>query len=119
LVKRKPRLVDDKVARRLARLFPEPASTLPRKLGKLRVFGARTITRFGDWHKAMVIVDNGQTIQLRFYGWRKNSQGEWKQRQNFNLTGSKILELMELLQEIYLTFPEGLPSVRSGKKTLE
>lgn len=103
------------VARKLGKLFPEPASTLPRKLGTLRVYGARTITRFGVWHKAMVLVDNGQALQLRFYGWKKNPVGEWKQRQNFNLTGSNMFELLDVLQQIFMKFPDGLPSHRVGK----
>jgi hypothetical protein len=105
-----PLVVDRSTIRRLVKLFPESASSLPRRLGKLHVYGARTIVRFGIWHKAMVLVDNGSTIQLRFYGWRRNPLGQWKQRQNFNLTASKLFELLELLQEIYLAFPGGLPT---------
>jgi hypothetical protein len=111
--------VDPGAARKLGRLFPEHASTLPRKLGKLRVYGVRTITRFGDWHKVMVLVDNGQAIQLRFYGWKRNPAGQWKQRQNFNLTGSNMFELLDILQQLFLRFPDGLPSHRMGKRPKE
>ncbi len=119
MTRRKRPEADPQVRRKLAKLFPEPASTLPRKLGMLRVYGVRTITRFGAWHKAMVFVDNGQALQLRFYGWKKNAAGEWKQRQNFNLTGSNMLELLDVLQQIFLKFPDGLPSHRSRKKGVE
>ncbi len=107
---------DPQVRRKTAKLFPEPASTLPRKLGRLRVYGVRTITRFGGWYKAMVLVDNGQALQLRFYGWRKNPNGEWKQRQNFNLTGSNMFELLDVLQQMFMEFPDGLPSHRPSQK---
>ena len=113
---RKPPRPNLVIGRKVAKLFPEPASTLPRKLGTVRVYGVRTITRFGDWHKAMVFVDNGQALQLRFYGWRKNHAGEWKQRQNFNLTGSRMFEVLDVLQQLFLKFPDGLPSHRSTKK---
>ena len=107
---------DPQIARKVAKLFPEPPSTLPRELGALRVYGVRTITRFGVWHKAMVLVDNGQAFQLRFYGWKKNPAGQWKQRQNFNLTGSNMFDLLDVLQQTFMMFPNGLPSHRSGRK---
>jgi hypothetical protein len=115
MARRKRPKADPQIRRKVSKLFPEPASTLPRKLGTLRVYGVRTITRFGGWHKAMILVDNGQALQIRFYGWKKNATGEWKQRQNFNLTGRNMLELLDVLQQILMVFPDGLPSHRSGK----
>lgn len=110
--RRKPPKLDPALLRRVRTLFPELPATLPRKFPSLRVYGHRTLTRFGPWHKSILLVDNGSSFQLRFYAWKRNKQGIWKQRQNFNLTGGNIFEVLDVLQQLFMSFPEGLPKRR-------
>lgn len=66
-------------------LLPEGPENFPVGEG-VNVLRGRTLTKMGDWHKAIVLVDNRGRKQIRLYGWQKNKEGEYKTRQKFNIS---------------------------------
>jgi hypothetical protein len=97
--------------RQLAKIFPEMASTFPRKISGVQVIGGRTLTRFGTWHKMAILVDNGKSIQVRLIGWHYRG-GKWKFDQRFYLTGKNLWDVLSILQELLLHYQDGLPMHR-------
>lgn len=56
-------------------------------LGKgVELIRGKTLAKTGSWFKAIILVKVGEKKQLRFYGWQKNKEGEYKVRQKFNVS---------------------------------
>lgn len=66
-------------------LLPDGPEKFPVGEG-VKVLRGRTLTQMGDWHKAIVLIDNRGKKQIRLYGWQRNKQGEYKVRQKFNIS---------------------------------
>lgn len=71
-------------ASRLSELLPEPPSNFPTGEG-IKVLRGRTLTKFGDWHKAILLIEIDGVKKLRLYGWQKRN-GKYKVRQKFNIS---------------------------------
>jgi len=84
----------------LAALLPEGPEKFPVGEG-VKVVRGRTLTQMGDWHKAIVLVDNRGKKQVRLYGWQRNKEGQYKMRQKFNISpgySSVIREVLEAFE---------------------
>ena len=67
----------------------------------IKVIRGKTLAKTGSWLKALLLVNVGdekqQKKQLRFYGWQKDKEGNYKVRQKFNVSkgyAAKIGEIM-------------------------
>ncbi len=63
----------------------------------IKVLRGKTLAKTSQWLKALLLVEVQGKKQLRFYGWQKNKEGEYKNRQKFNVSkgyAGKIAEIM-------------------------
>ncbi len=78
----------------LKALLPENGKDFPIGKGVNCICG-KTFARTGIWWKAILLVKtkfgNVEKYQLRLYGWRKNKEGVYKNRQKFNLSASRYV----------------------------
>lgn len=85
-------------------LLNENGSVFP---SRSNVVGGRTLFKTGNWWKAILLVrverKSGIKYQIRLYGWQKNKNGEYKQRQKFNMSRSKYLAvIIDILRQYSL-----------------
>ena len=83
----------------LRALLPEDGEKFP---AKVKVIAGKTLSKTGRWWKAILLVAVGNKIQLRFYGWQKNKEGLFKQRQKFNISPAGYLGDIISLLTVYL-----------------
>lgn len=84
----------------LKQILTEKSDKFP---AKVPIICGKTISKTGTWFKAIVLVKtkmgNNEKYQLRLYGWQKNKQNIWKQRQKFNISASAYVgDLINALQ---------------------
>ncbi|MHA2245262.1 MAG: hypothetical protein ACXADY_09885 [Candidatus Hodarchaeales archaeon] len=63
----------------------------------IKVIRGKTLTRTSTWWKAVVLVKLREKNQLRFYGWQKNKEGQYKVRQKFNVSKGYSTKLAKIL----------------------
>tara|TARA_Y100000310_G_scaffold344754_1_gene459272 strand:+ start:4632 stop:5552 length:921 start_codon:yes stop_codon:yes gene_type:complete len=87
----------------LKQLLNEDCKKFP---AKVPVICGKTLAKTGSWLKAVLLVKTkfGQTekYQLRLYGWQKNKEGIWKQRQKFNISPSGYLGDMLNIFQVFI-----------------
>lgn len=84
----------------LQKLLPEHPSRFP---AKVKLLCGKTLAKTGTWWKAITMAEVGREgdprYQLRLYGWQKNKEGVWKQRQKFNISSARyIAEVISAIQ---------------------
>lgn len=85
----------------LEELLPEEPENFPVGEG-VTVLRGKTLAKTGQWLKAILLTESGNKKQLRLYGWQKNKEGQYKNRQKFNISQG----YMQLLSNIMLAFLE-------------
>ncbi len=81
----------------LKELLPEDSKNFPVGEG-VQVIRGRTLTRTGDWFKAIVLVDSQGKKQIRLYGWQRNKEGVYKTRQKFNISPGYASIVKDILE---------------------
>ena len=69
----------------------------------IKVLRGKTLAKTAQWLKALLLVEIQGKKQLRFYGWQKNKEGEYKNRQKFNVSkgyAGTIAEIMLAFDEL-------------------
>ena len=89
------------VEKTLEELLPEGPENFPVGEG-VTVLRGKTLAKTGQWLKAILLTESGNKKQLRLYGWQKNKEGQYKNRQKFNISQG----YMKLLSTIMLAFLE-------------
>jgi hypothetical protein len=94
----------------LKKILDEDSSNFP---AKVPVICGKTLSRTSNWLKAIVLVKakfgNSERYQIRLYGWQKNKEGVWKQRQKFNISAASYVGDIINAFQVFLQ-----DSVRSG-----
>ncbi len=104
------RIVPLKVPRKLLREFSEPRSQFPDNLGdSIRFIGGRTLSRFGNYHKAAILVQTTGGLQIRFYGWRFTRKKTWWAQQKFYVSPGTIPKVIEVLDAFLINSPKARP----------
>jgi len=81
----------------LEELLPEKAEIFP--VGKgVKVLRGKTLTKIGQWFKAIVLIEDDNKQQLRLYGWQKDKEGNYKTRQKFNMSSGYVKILIKIMQ---------------------
>jgi len=52
----------------------------------IKVIRGKTLAKTSAWWKAILLVEVGDKLQLRLYGWQKDKEGVYKVRQKFNIS---------------------------------
>jgi hypothetical protein len=75
-------------------LLPESGKAFPTGKGVNTICG-KTFARTNKWWKAILLIKSkfgkNEKYQLRLYGWQKNKQGVYKNRQKFNISASRYV----------------------------
>jgi len=79
----------------LEELLPE-TNDFPVGSGIIAIRG-KTLAKTSEWWKAVVLIKSRNKEQLRFYGWQKNKEGEYKTRQKFNVSRGYASRLARIL----------------------
>lgn len=101
-----------RISSRLLREFPQPKSDFPDEWKSVRFLGGRTITRFGVFHKAAVIVQTDNGVQLRLYGWRFTKKQKWWAQQKFYISPGSVARIIGILDAMLLSGAGATPSER-------
>jgi hypothetical protein len=81
----------------LEELLPEGPENFP--VGEtVTVLRGKTLAKTGQWLKAILLTESGKKKQLRLYGWQKNKEGQYKNRQKFNISQGYMKMLSNILQ---------------------
>ncbi len=67
----------------------------------ITIIRGKTLAKTSQWLKAILLVDVGQKRQLRFYGWQKDKEGNYKVRQKFNVSKSYSATIAEIMAAFY------------------
>ena len=82
----------------LSTLLPEAPKAFPVQDG-ITVLRGRTLTTTpSGWRKAIAEVSTGNKRQIRFFGWQKNKEGQYKKRQKFNVSPGYVDILVQVLE---------------------
>lgn len=93
----------------IEKILSTPGEEYPaKKTATLKPLFGCTLAKTGSWWKAIMLVEmktsSGLKHQLRLYGWQKNKNGEWKNRQKFNISKAKyvndIIDIMQIFAPI-------------------
>jgi hypothetical protein len=84
---------------KLVELMPEHPENFPTG-PTVKVLRGRTLTKFGNWFKAIVLVDVNGHKKVRLYGWQK-VDGVYKQRQKFTISHG-FSENITLILDAYI-----------------
>lgn len=71
----------------------------------ITVLRGKVLSKTPQWLKAILLVETGNKKQIRFYGWQKNKEGDYKVRQKFNVSRGYA----GVVAEIMLAFDELKP----------
>jgi hypothetical protein len=93
------------VTPRLLREFPQPKSDFPDEWKSVRFLGGRTITKFGVFHKAAILVQTTNGLQLRFYGWRFTKKKRWWAQQKYYVSPGSVARIIGILDAFLLNAP--------------
>jgi hypothetical protein len=63
----------------------------------IKVIRGKTLAKTGSWLKALLLVNVGDKKQLRFYGWQKDKEGNYKVRQKFNVSKGYAATVGEIM----------------------
>lgn len=63
----------------------------------IKVIRGRILAKTGQWLKAILLVEVQGKKQLRFYGWQKDKEGNYKNRQKFNVSKGYADDIAEIM----------------------
>lgn len=95
---KKPRLIE--VPEKVRQFFPESKSQFPNDYNewkKVRFIAGKTLFRSGRFHKALILVQNGEKLQFRLYGWRLTKEAKWWHGQTFSFSVGTVPKLISVL----------------------
>lgn len=95
------------VPRKVLEFFPESRSQFHedyKEWKSVRFIAGKTLSRGSNYHKALVLVQNGNRLQLRFYGWKFTKKGKWWHDQKFYFSVGTVHKLLRVLDGFQLYF---------------